>query len=878
MAVSGPASATTGTNIDVNGIVGKLMAVEQKPLTALNTKEAGAQSKISAFGQVKSALSAFQTSLQGLSSANKFQANTTTSSNPAVFTASAMSSASVGSHSINVISLAQSQRLAAPGVASSTAPIGSGTLNFEFGTVAGDKFKANVGKYRETALNNATVATATVAATPGATISATETTPLAPGIDGSGIIPAGTFTINGVKVGKIDLLDADSPMHRAMNIADAFDEAYVDSGGDSGTFTAVDGKVVLHAEDGGKAVKFGIAGKAANPAEAAKNQAALAYKTGLSAAQLGTQEYTSPTSNVTVESTVGLNVGDSIKGGGFPPGTKITEITDATHFLTSSSGTDNTDGDPIALTASTVSSSKSVSIDPGNNSLQGIRDAINAAKIGVTASIVNDGSAAPHRLVLNADAIGASNNMKITVNGGDPELANLLGHDPVGTQNLTEITAGKDTSLEVDGIPITKPTNIVNDVIPGVTLNLLSASDGPERLDISRDTGAVKTSVEEFVKAYNELKKVVTDLTAYNEATKKGAALQGDSAMRSLETQIDSILSAPLGTPTGSLTTLSQIGVSKQTNGTLAIDATKLNTAIETKFTDVAGLFAAIGKASDSLISFKSTSAATAPGNYPISVTALATQGKTLGNVNLNGGVTTIDSSTSVMASIDGISASVALVPGSYGATQLAKMVQDTINGSSAFSSRGKSVTALIDRNGFLNIKSNAYGSTSAVSLSDVADKGAQRTGTPVAAFMGTALNTAGADVKGTIGVDELGVGVAAIGTGQLLKSNTGKSAGLEVQIAGGQLGDRGTINYTQGYAHKLNDFVNTALGNTGVLTGRMDGLSATVKGISKERDAINARLVSIEERYRRQYTKLDATLSNMNTTSTYLSQQLAKL
>ena len=877
MAVSGPAPTASGTNIDVNGIVGKLMAVEQKPLTALNTKEAGAQSKISAFGQVKSALSAFQTSLQGLSSANKFQANTATSSNPAVFTASAMSSASVGSHSINVLSLAQSQRLAAQGAPSSTAPIGSGTLNFEFGTISGDKFKANIGKYRETDLKNVTVSTATVAATPGATISVTETTPLAPGIDGTGIIPAGTLTINGVEVPEINLLDADSPMHRAMNIAEALDAAYVDSGGDSGTFTAVDGKVVLHSEGGGKAVKFGIAGKAPSPSEAAKNQAALAYKTGLSAAMLGTQEYTSATSSVTVESTVGLNVGDSIKGGGFPPGTKITEITDATHFITSAAGTDNTDGDPVALKVSTVSSSKSVSIEPGNNSLQGIRDAINAAKIGVTASIVNDGSAAPHRLVLNADLVGASNNMKITVNGGDPELANLLSYDPVGTtRNLTEITAGKDTALEVDGIPVTKPTNIVNDVIPGVTLNLLNASDGPERLDISRDTGAVKTSVEDFVKAYNELKKVVTDLTAYNATTKKGAALQGDSAMRSLETQIDSILSAPLGTPAGSLTTLSQIGVSKQANGTLAIDATKLNNAIETKFSDVAGLFAAIGKATDSLISFKSTSVATVPGNYPISVTALASQGKALGNVNLNGGVTTIDSSTSVSVSIDGVSATVALVPGSYGSTQLSKMLQDTINGSSAFSSRGKSVTALIDRNGFLNIKSNSYGSVSAVSLSDVA--GAQRTGTPVAAFMGTAVNTAGTDVKGTIGVDEMGVGVAATGSGQLLKSTTGKSAGLEVQIAGGQLGDRGTINYTQGYAHKLNDFVNTALGNTGVLTGRMDGLSATVKGISKERDAINARLTSVEERYRRQYTKLDATLSNMNKTSSYLSQQLAKL
>ncbi len=879
MAVSGPASATTGTNIDVNGIVGKLMAVEQKPLTALNTKEASAQSKISAFGQVKSALSAFQTALQGLSSANKFQANTATSSDPSVFTASAMTSASVGSHSINVLSLAQSQRLAAQGVASSTTPIGSGTLNFDFGTVSGDKFKPNVGKYRETVLNHATVSTSTVAATAGTTIAVTETTPLAMDVNSSGTIPAGTLTINGVEVPEINLLDAGSPVHRARNIADAFDEAYVDSGGDSGTFTAVDGKVLIKSEDGGKAVKFGMAGKAASPADAAKDQAALAAKTGLSAAQLGTREHTSSNSNVTVESTVGLNVGDSIKGGGFPPGTTIAEITDATHFLASAAGTDNIDGDPVSLKVSTVSSRKSVSIDPGNNSLQGIRDAINAAKIGVTASIVNDGSATPNRRILSSDTIGASNNMKVTVNGGDPELVNLLGHDPVGTRNLSEIAAGKDTSLEVDGIPITKATNSINDVIQGVTLNLLSPSEGPERLDVTRDTGAVKTSVDDFVKAYNELKKVVTELTAYNAATKKGAALQGDSAMRSLETQIDTILSTPLGTPAGSLTTLSQIGVSKQTNGTLAIDATKLNNAIETKFNDVAGLFAAIGKASDSLISFKSTSAATMPGNYPVSVTALAAQGKTLGNVNLNAGATTIDSGISVAASVDGVSASVALVSGTYGATQLAKMVQDAINGNSAFSSHGKSVTALIDRNGFLNIKSNTYGSTSAVSLSgDVAGKGTQRTGTPVAAFMGAAVSSAGVDVAGTIGVDELGKGVAATGSGQLLKSSAGKSSGLEVQIAGGQLGDRGTINYTQGYAHKLNDFANAALGNTGVLTGRLDGLSATVKSISKERDTINSRLASVEERYRRQYTKLDATLSNMNTTSTYLSQQLAKL
>jgi flagellar hook-associated protein 2 len=137
---------------------------------------------------------------------------------------------------------------------------------------------------------------------------------------------------------------------------------------------------------------------------------------------------------------------------------------------------------------------------------------------------------------------------------------------------------------------------------------------------------------------------------------------------------------------------------------------------------------------------------------------------------------------------------------------------------------------------------------------------------------MGSATNTSGTDVSGMID------GSPATGSGQLLTSNTGNSAGLQVQIAGGPIGERGTVNYTQGYAHKLNDYVNLALSNNGVLTGRINGLGTSVRGLSKERDTINSRLVTVEDRYRRQYTKLDAALGKMNETSTYLSQQLSKL
>jgi flagellar hook-associated protein 2 len=863
MAVSGAnsaASATTGTNIDVGGIVNKLMTVEQKPLTAINAKEASYQSKISAFGQVKSALSAFQANLQKLGSDSRFRGNNATSSDPASFTVSALNSASVGQHSIDVVNLSQGQRLAATGMPSSTKSIGNGTVTFDLGSVSGSGFTPNLGKYRTIPLNNVTITNQIIPSKPPAPITLAEPTTLTPAPDSAGIIPAGTLTVNGVEVDKINLLDEDSPLHRAMNLAEAFDTAYVASGGAAGTFTAVNGKVVIKSEAGGKHISFGVAGKATDSVSAAHALTELSNQTGVAITQLGTQS--TGKSVVTVASTTGLSLGDPIAGGGFPEGTKIASIIDTTHFLTTEEGKEGTG---VSLNTSSISGSKTIAIDDSNNSLQGIRDAINSAKLGITASVVNDGSDAPYRLMLSSDTAGVNSNIRINVKGGDVALTRLLNQDPTGTQNLTEIQAGKDAALMVDGIRVSKPGNIINDIIPGVTLTLLKPTNATATVEVARDVTTVKSSVEDFVKSYNDLKKVITDLTAYNSATKKGAALQGDSAMRSLESQIDAILSTPLNTPVGSLTTLSQIGVSKQTTGMLAIDSGKFSAALNTQFNEVAGLFAAIGKTSDDYVNFKLATAHTVSGSYAVSISNLATQGSSVGRKNLNEGATSIEKDTTIKANVDGINTSVPLTAGAYSATQLASMIQGAINSASAVSSQGKSVSATIDSNGQLNIISNAYGATSSASIED-------SSGTSVSDFIGSAKQTKGSDVSGTIN------GASALGAGQLLTSNEGKSSGLQVQVVGGGLGERGTVTYTQGYAHKLNDYVNTALSNNGILTGRLNGLGTTVRGLGKERDALNARLVTVEDRYRRQYTKLDASLSGMNSTSTYLAQQLAKM
>ncbi|MBI3903706.1 MAG: flagellar filament capping protein FliD [Nitrosomonadales bacterium] len=510
---------------------------------------------------------------------------------------------------------------------------------------------------------------------------------------------------------------------------------------------------------------------------------------------------------------------------------------------------------------------KTVTIDASNNSLQGIRDAINSAGIGITATIVNDGGASPYRLALTSNNIGANNSIKIFVAEDPlaPGLAAVLAHDPAGTQNLTETAAAQNAEFNVNGIAISKASNTVTDVIQGVTLNLTNKTTSPVNVTVTRNTSTISTAVSSFVKAYNDLNSTLVNVSSYNAATKTGAVLLGDSTIRSLQTQLRGILNKPIGSTGGTLTTLSQIGVSFQKDGTLALDSTKLTAAINSNFNDIASLFATVGKSSDSLVGYSSATADTKPGSYAVNVSALATQGSTTGNVNLNSASTTIASGTTINTTVDGVNATVALTAGTYTATQLAAMIQSAINGTAAFSSAGSSVAATIDGSGFLNITSKRYGSASNVSL-------ANDLGTPVTNFMGSISYTSGTDVAGTID------GFPATGSGQNLTANSGGATGLKIQINGGALGARGMLNYSQGYAYTLNNFATAVLANDGMLTGRTNGLNKSIADIGKQRDALNKRLASIQANYTAQFTALNVMLSNLNQTQNFLTSQLAKL
>lgn len=230
-----------------------------------------------------------------------------------------------------------------------------------------------------------------------------------------------------------------------------------------------------------------------------------------------------------------------------------------------------------------------------NSTLEGIRDAINASKnVGVTASIVNDGGAKPFRLVLVSSKTGEASSMKITVTG-DVALKTLMNHNTTDPLTMTETAPAKNALLTVNGLPITSATNTVSESLQGVTLTLVKPGDST--LTVARDTSSVASAVNAFVASYNSLLSTGKTLTSYNADSQKGSALTGDSTLRNLQVQLRSALTSPQTGTTGDFTMLSNIGVSFQKDGTLAVDSTKLDAALNNNMDGVAKLFA--GTATD---------------------------------------------------------------------------------------------------------------------------------------------------------------------------------------------------------------------------------------------------------------------------------------
>lgn len=657
-------SLGVGSGLNVNSIISQLMAVQDQPVLLLQNQEATAQTTVSAYGTLQSALATFQTSVASLTNLSQYQSTGATVGNTSVATATATSNAAASSYSLQVNALAQSQTLIAGGQASATSSIGTGVISFNFGTTTG---------------------------------------------------------------------------------------------------------------------------------------------------------------------TVGSN-------GEYASGTTFTN-----------SG----------------AAAATVTINSTNDSLSGIASAINSANIGVKATILNDGSNTPYRLSLSSTATGAASSMQISVSG-DTALQNLLNQDPTSTtgQNMTQTSVAQNAQFTLNGLAISSSTNTNTTAISGVTLNLLSTNTTATTLTVAQNSSGAVSAVNSFVTAYNTVEQAISAATVAKTSTTAAGPLQGHNDVLSIINQMQAIIDNPVPGAPSTMNSLGQVGVTFQSDGTLAVNSATLQSALASNPNAVAGLFASNGTSTDPLINYTASSAQTQPGAYNVVISQLASQGTTVGSAAA-ATVITAGVNDTLQINLNGQTSNVVLAAGTYTPATLAAALQTAINSNGTFSAAGSSA-GVSQSGGILTISSSLYGSTSTAAVTGGDGESSLLGASPVA--------TTGTDVAGTIG------GNAATGTGQSLVGTQGNSTGLNIFISGGSVGNRGTVNFTQGSADELNNLMTSLLSKSGAIASSVNGINATITDFGKTITADNSLNQSVLTSLQAEYSALDVTMSQLTSTSTFLTQQLSAL
>lgn len=218
---------------------------------------------------------------------------------------------------------------------------------------------------------------------------------------------------------------------------------------------------------------------------------------------------------------------------------------------------------------------QAIAIDAAGNSLDGLANAINASGAGVTASIIADEGG--HRLILKGPT-GEANGFTLTADAGaDPGLAAFATD---GGMTLGQSAA--DAEFTIDGIAFSRATNIVDDVVPGMSLTLKKAAPGqPVDIGASRPLDMIKQTVGDFVAVYNQLKASLTAASNLPGAT---------ASLRELERELGGLIHQVISSH-DRINQLSDIGLSVTKEGMLSVDNAKLDKALETDAGAVEALF-----------------------------------------------------------------------------------------------------------------------------------------------------------------------------------------------------------------------------------------------------------------------------------------------
>ncbi len=378
-----------------------------------------------------------------------------------------------------------------------------------------------------------------------------------------------------------------------------------------------------------------------------------------------------------------------------------------------------------------------------------------------------------------------------------------------------EITAGADASLTVDGVGVTRSANTIDDILTGVTLDLLKADAGTTvTLNIGRDTDAIMANINTFVSSYNSVSSYIHTQGSYD-ATEQttGGILFGDGTLSSVKSDLTSILIGSVWGVSSNYSTLGLIGISVDTAGQLTVNDSKLRGYLTTNFNDVQKLFTASGETSVGTLSYISHDNSTIQGEYTVHIDTAATQSTSAAsdNTTLSGDETltiTEGNNTAVVNLTSGMT--MAQIVSAVNSELETVYTQVLAGGEQLYSDAGHT-TAINSATTWNSIYDSLGNSANLLNDDVISFSGTSRSGSAISGSY-TISDTATDTVQGLLSAIETafanGVTAAINGSGQIVI--TDKTSG-ESSVA---------LSLNTTLAHDL-DFGDVLTGNSGGQEGR---------------------------------------------------------
>lgn len=537
-------------------------------------------------------------------------------------------------------------------------------------------------------------------------------------------------------------------------------------------------------------------------------------------------------------------------------------------------------GDPTVFNVDSQAKSYEITIDSSNNSLNGLRDAINKAAMGVQASVVFDGSG--YRLVLTAPS-GANHELQITAAevGATPTNtdANLLSRFAfnaavTGFADL-EKQAGADAEITINGLALTRSTNTVTDVVQGLTLDLQKAVPGEiVTVTVSDDKVFAEEKIRGFVDAYNAFLQEIKPAFQFNKEEDKFGSLANDSLAKSVLSRFRSVIGAAIpGLTDSNYSALTNIGIRTQLDGTLKINEADFEKAMSNNFADVQKVLAPHTYSSTSDITVNSFGKQTQAGNYDVVVTIPPKKGYFTG-ATLGAGVVfpnfdTTGKDYSFTLSVNAVQTNAIQLPAGAvynSADDFVAAMQSAINADSKLKENGVSVVVTYDSNAnAITMTSNRYGTGSSVnvmsaSVDAIADLGIAE---------GSGIK--GVNVAGTVN------GVAGFGLGNVLLPKLGEKAeGLSLIV--GENATSAKVDFSRGFAGQMEELIGQFLQTNGLFDSREDVLERQLTDLDDQETRLERRMTAFHERLLQQFIAMEGILNGLNSQGGFLENLIDSL